>query len=338
MGGRGLSVKLKYIDRFLDRHGHVRIYFRRHVGGERIPLPSLDDPSFMPAYRDALEADKLPQNRYARGTIAKLILDYYAAIEFRRTRPSTQAVTRSILDRFAKQHGHRLVLQMRRKHIERIIGSMERTPGAANNLLKKVRALMNFALSTGDIVVNPTWGIKKFKEGTHHTWTESELDKFERTWPLGTKQRTAYALALYTGQRRGDLAKMVWPNVDFARGSILVVQEKTGVELEIPIHPRLRTALDVFPKNNVSIFGTTSAGLGNLMAAAIDSAELPKRCVLHGLRKAAARRLAEAGATPHQIAAVTGHRSLEEIERYTKMAAQKGLAADAIRKIGEQKE
>ena len=74
------------------------------------------------------------------------------------------------------------------------------------------------------------------------------------------------------------------------------------------------------------------------MAASIDAAELPKRCVLHGLRKAAARRLAEAGATPHQIAAVTGHRSLEEIERYTKMVAQKGLVADAIRKIGEQKE
>jgi hypothetical protein len=52
-----------------------------------------------------------------------------------------------------------------------------------------------------------------------------------------------------------------------------------------------------------------------------------------GLRKAAARRLAEAGATPHQVAAVTGHKSLDEIERYTREAAQPGLAATAIRKI-----
>jgi hypothetical protein len=55
--------------------------------------------------------------------------------------------------------------------------------------------------------------------------------------------------------------------------------------------------------------------------------------VLHGLRKAAARRLAEAGATPHQIAAVTGHKTLSEIERYTREASQPGLAASAIGKI-----
>jgi integrase len=114
------------------------------------------------------------------------------------------------------------------------------------------------------------------------------------------------------------------------------LQEKTGVELEIPFHDRLREALDVSPRKNLSILGTTSASLGNLMANAIDTAKLPDRCVLHGLRKAAARRLAEAGATPHQIAAVTGHRSLAEIERYTKMVAQRGLASAAIRKIGEQ--
>jgi integrase len=336
MGGRSLSVKLKYIDHFIDRHGHKRVYFRRHVGGERFPLPALDDPGFLSAYQVALETDSTPQNRYGQGTIARLILDYYASIDFRRTRNSSQAVTRGILDRFAEKHGHRLIRQMRRKHIEKIIGSMVDTPAAANNLLKKVRALMNYALTNREIAANPTWGIKKFKEGTYHTWTEPELAKFEGTWPLGSRERTAYALALYTGQRRGDLACMTWPNVDLARESILVVQEKTGIELEIPIHPRLREALDAWPRKTASILAMKSAGLGNMMADAIDTAKLPARCVLHGLRKAAARRLAEAGATPHQIAAVTGHRSLEEIERYTKMVGQRGLAEAAIRKIGEQ--
>jgi integrase len=68
---------------------------------------------------------------------------------------------------------------------------------------------------------------------------------------------------------------------------------------------------------------------------AVGKARLPNRCVLHGLRKAAARRMAEAGATPHRIAAVTGHKSLKEIERYTKMVSQRGLAVEAISKIGE---
>jgi integrase len=144
---------------------------------------------------------------------------------------------------------------------------------------------------------------------------------------------THTALALYTGQRRGDLVRMVWPNVDLTRNSIAVFQEKTGVELDIPIHPLLSKALDAWPRNHISILGkTTSARLGNLMADAIEKARLPNRCVLHGLRKAA-RRMAEAGATPHQIAAVTGHKSLDEIERYTREAAQPGLAASAIGKI-----
>jgi integrase len=336
MGGRGLSLKLRYIDRFVDRHGHERVYFRRHVGGPRIPLPALDDPKFFAAYQYALEADDSPQARYGEGTVGRLILDYYASMDFRRTRKSSQATTRGILDRFAEKHGHRLIRQIRRKHIEKIIASMAATPAAANNLLKKVRALLNYALSNREITTNPTWGIKKFKEGTYHTWTEAELAQFEAAWPLGTKERTAYALALYTGQRRGDLVRMVWPNVDLIRNSIAVTQEKTGVELDIPIHRLLSEALDAWPRNHISILGkTTSASLGNLMADAIEKARLPNRCVLHGLRKAAARRMAEAGATPHQIAAVTGHKSLEEIERYTKMVSQRGLAVAAISKIGE---
>ena len=68
------------------------------------------------------------------------------------------------------------------------------------------------------------------------------------------------------------------------------------------------------------------------MAGAIGDAWLPYGCVLHGLRKAAARRLAEAGCTPHQVAAVTGHTSLSEVERYARAADQEKLARDAVRK------
>jgi integrase len=59
--------------------------------------------------------------------------------------------------------------------------------------------------------------------------------------------------------------------------------------------------------------------------------------VLHGLRKAAARRLAEAGCTEKEIAAVTGHTTLKEVARYTRAADQKLLAAGAVAKLTEQK-
>jgi integrase len=71
------------------------------------------------------------------------------------------------------------------------------------------------------------------------------------------------------------------------------------------------------------------------VAKRIALAGLPERCVAHGLRKAAARRLAEAGCSANEIAAVTGHASLEEVTRYTKAADQKRLARSAIRRLGE---
>jgi integrase len=56
-------------------------------------------------------------------------------------------------------------------------------------------------------------------------------------------------------------------------------------------------------------------------------------CSFHGLRKAASVRLAEAGCTPHEIAAITGHASLKEIVRYTQTADRKRLAASAMEKV-----
>ncbi|HWW36986.1 MAG TPA: tyrosine-type recombinase/integrase [Xanthobacteraceae bacterium] len=55
-------------------------------------------------------------------------------------------------------------------------------------------------------------------------------------------------------------------------------------------------------------------------------------CTVHGLRKAASRRMAEAGCTPHEIAAITGHRTLKEVERYTRAADQARLARQAAAK------
>lgn len=66
------------------------------------------------------------------------------------------------------------------------------------------------------------------------------------------------------------------------------------------------------------------------MADAIAEAGLPAKCVSHGLRKAAMRRLTEAGKTTKQIAAVSGHKSLREVERYKDAAEQRRLAQDAM--------
>ena len=153
--------------------------------------------------------------------------------------------------------------------------------------------------------------------------------------------RTAFALHLYTGQRRADVAHMAW--TDVVGNAINVVQAKTGARLTIPLHPNLSAALRAWPRKHVDMLTTafnrpfSDAGYGNMMADAIADAGLPDRCVLHGLRKAAARRLAEAGCSEKEIAAVTGHTTLKEVARYTRAADQKRLAAGAVAKLTEQK-
>jgi len=157
---------------------------------------------------------------------------------------------------------------------------------------------MGFAVKQKRRKDNPLIGVEGFKLGEHHTWTDAELDQFERKWRLGTRQRLAYALLLFTGQRVGDVARM--NRGDISEGLIRVIQEKTGSEVWVPIHDDLRRAMLAYPAKGLSLIGKTNgrplkrAGLSALMRAAIKDADLPKRCVSHGLRKgddAAARRI-----------------------------------------------
>jgi len=122
---------------------------------------------------------------------------------------------------------------------------------------------------------------------------------------------------------------MGWPDIE--GGALRVTQLKTDEKLWIPIHPDLRAALEKWPRTHVTILTTawgkpfSAAGYGNWMSDAIRAAGLPGRCVLHGLRKAAARQLAEAGCSEKEVASITGHRTLKEVERYTRGASQRRL-------------
>ena len=119
---------------------------------------------------------------------------------------------------------------------------------------------------------------------------------------------------------------MAW--TDLKGDAIKVIQLKTGARLTIRLHPELQQILRHWSRSHIAILTTvfgkpfSVAGFGNMMAEAIKAANLPARCVPHGLRKAAARRLAEVGCSEKQIAAVTGHTTLKEVARYTRAANQ----------------
>lgn len=343
MGRRGVTVTLKHVQRVIDKQGRERFYFRK-PGLPRASLPgSPGSPEFMAALDAARNAEALPTLKKpdagAPGSFDRLIAEYLRSPKFLKNKPSSQAVTRGILLRFAEKHGHRQVAHMEPKNMLAIMGKMAETPAAANNLLKKLRALYKFARLVGYCRHDPTVGVDKYREGTYHTWTNEELAKFEKRWPLGTRERTAFALAIYTGQRREDLVSALWSDIDFKRRTVRVAQTKTGARLVIPLHAELVRALQAWPRLHATILatpkgrGTSVAGFGNDMADAIGEAGLPDRCVLHGLRKAAARCLAEAGCSTHEIMAITGHKTLAEVQRYTEAVEQEGLAKKAIVKL-----
>jgi integrase len=211
-------------------------------------------------------------------------------------------------------------------------------PVAANALLKMLRVLMKHAVDTGFREDNPARDVPpvRIKSEGYHSWTEEEIARFEATHPIGSPERLAFALLLHTGQRRGDVIRMGPQHI--RDGFLHFKQEKTGAELWIPITPQLQEIIAACPVNQlafvVSELGKpyTATGFSNRFRKDCDKAGLP-HCTAHGLRKAAARRLAEAGCTEHEIKSITGHASLKEVVRYTKGVNQRRLAMVAMEKV-----
>lgn len=336
------SIKLKHLERFVDRHGKVRYYFRRGKGPRTAIRGAPGSVVFMAAYQAALEKPlpkPAPRYRGAEGTFDRLVQEYLSSSDYQRLTLQSQMKYRSIIERFVHQEniGHRQVSEMTRLHIQKILAKRAATPAAANDVLKKLRILIHFAIDNGWRKDDPTLRIKKYAGGEFHSWTDEEIETYERRWPIGSKERTAFGLLLFTGQRASDVAKMDWSDV--SDDGIWVVQRKTKAKLLVPIHPELRTILEAWTGRRGPILPTavsrafSSKGMSNFMAERIDQAGLPERCVTHGLRKAAARRLAEAGCSANEIAAITGHVSLEEVARYTRAAEQKRLARSAMDRL-----
>jgi integrase len=343
MGRVVAKIKLKYVNEYIDRTGKLRRYFRK--GGKQIGplLGEVGSEEFMTAYAAYLaEKPKAAKTTLHEDSLGKLIIDFYGCRMFTDRKPSTRKLYRYCLEPISKAHGHRSATLMTADHAEKIINAIgQKRPGMGNLTLAVMRRVMQFAVKQKRRKDNPFIGLEPFEVGEHHTWTDAELKQFEAHWRLGTRQRLAYSLLLYTGQRVGDVAGM--KRADIVEGAIHVIQEKTGAELWVPIHADLLRAMKAYPAKGLTLIGDPNGrpikrqALSRMMRMAIKEAGLPGRCVSHGLRKANARLLAESDSTEKQIAAVSGHKTLREIERYTKAASQKKMAISAMDKMPNRK-
>src|SRR5215831_12813480 len=330
----------KYVQAWVDRDGRAYHYLRR-PGYPKTRLPGLPwSPSFMAAYESALAGARtaIGAGRIKPGSVAAVIAEYLDSQQFFASKSAgTQRMRRGILERFRAAYGERPFAQLPTEWIEALLDL--KTPHAARSWLVTLRSLCQFALKRGYLRADPTRDIKlrAIKSDGFHTWTEEEIAAFEAHHPIGSKPRLALALLLYTAQRRADVVRMGRQHI--RNGEFTLKQQKTGTELPpIPVHPHLQAVLDATPSEHLTFLVTTTGKPygGNAFTEQFrnwcDAAGLPQRCKPHGLRKAACRRLAEAGCSANEIMAISGHATMKELVRYTKAADQARLARNALAK------
>jgi len=337
-------IPLQYVHAYRDRHGKMRRYFRR-PGMKKIPLlgePGSDQ--FMLAYGAACEGKELPKpeigaSRTKPGTIAALTVAYYNSSEFKTLAKSTQDAYRNQIDSFREKYGSRQIAPLTQAHIKGIIAAKAETPASANNLLDRLRGLMQLAVAMDLIKADPTVGVKNLRNKTDgfKEWPEAHIERFRKHHKLGTRARLAFEILLNTIQRRGDVVRMGRQHI--RDETLSIVQQKTGTAVDIPVLPDLREALDASPADNLTFLTTdfgkpfSAAGFGNWFREVCNEAGVPKGYSAHGLRKAGATRLADHGATEHELMAWGGWKTLAEVQRYTKAANRKRLAKSGGAKL-----
>ncbi len=324
-----MIVRLKHVKRVRAK-GHTYWYHRKT--GERLP----DD-------REDRAARVMEINRTLKGTARKIALGSLAdvAAQYRKSPDFTRLGDRSRHEYMiyhgilSETWGSQPIASIERKHILALRDKYAETPGKANKIITVLRIVLAFAMDRDYRRDNPARDIKKLKMGPGHSpWPDEAIDAFLSTAP--TMMGLALKIALYTGQREGDVLTMTWHDYDGER--IQVVQGKTGTKLSIPVHSTLKQALDAQERVSPIILTTktgrpfTCSGFRHHFVKATKAAGL-SGLTFHGLRYTAATRLAEAGCSLKEIAAVTGHKSLAMIEKYTSAADQKRLAGAAILRL-----
>jgi len=328
------TLKLPYLAVEPKRRGVLFYYVRRK--GKRIRLPTPDDPTFMDCYRAAVEGLAKPQRRPVRakvGTVDWLVLLYLESQSFARLADATRGARRRILDGIRERAGTELISRVTQREVVRA-RDKRTAPEAANSFLKTMSSLFSWAVEHGHASVNPVLGVARIRSGSpgHHTWTEEEIARFRAKHALGTNARTLMEIMLGTGLRISDAAILGRQHVK--AGIVTIRTKKTGVTVAVPLLPELSLALDAVPAGQL-LFVQTQAGqafsiksAGQWFRARCDEASVPGSA--HGLRKAAATRLANHGASEHQLMAVFGWKDPKEAAIYTREANRTRLAASAI--------
>ena len=323
-----------HLHRETTRHGRAVWYVR--VGhGPRVRINAeFGTPEFTQAYNAAIHGEVPPAAQADPRTLRWLVEQYRQSGAWRKLAPATRRQRENVFLHILKSAGSNSFAAIQRKHVIQGLDARADRPSAAKHFLQTMRGLFIWAKSCDHVEKDPTEGVKAERLATEgfEVWTEDEIARFEAHWPIGTRERLALAVFLYTGLRRGDAARLGRQHV--SDGVISLKTEKTGTPVIIPMLPDLRAVIDASPTGDmVFIAGKsgkpmTKESLGNWFRESCSTAGIGKSA--HGLRKAAATRLANAGATVAQLEAVFGWQGGNMASLYTRAADRAKLARDII--------
>jgi integrase len=328
-----------HLHREITRHGKAVWYVR--VGkGPRIRLRAeFGSPDFDDEYQAAVSgAARPPKNAPATTALAWLVARYRETSDWTalstRTRRQRENIFRQIIETAGDKPFARIDAATVNAGLER----RAKTPFQARHFLDTMRGLFRWAKKAGLVKVDPTTDVDapRRKQGPGYpTWTEDDVAMYQRRWPIGTRERVWIDVLLYTGLRCGDAVRFGRQHI--RDGEIQLVTEKTGTPVPLPILPELAKTLAAGPCGDLHfIVGKNgrpmSAGyFSNEFVRAARAAGVPGSA--HGVRKIAATRAANNGATVAELEAMFGWTGGRMASYYTREADRRRLAKGAISKL-----
>jgi integrase len=330
-----------HLNRETSRHGKS-VWYVRIGKGPRIRLrAAFGTPEFDAEYQAAVTGKPRPvKGAPATGTLAWLIARYRQTTVWAGLSKATRRQRENIFRRVLETADQVRYVNVTARTINKGLERRKDTPAQARNFLDAMRGLFRWALEAKFVRIDPTAGIKNPKRSKGDgfiPWTEDHVEKYEARWAIGTRQRVWLDVLLYTGLRRGDAVRLGRPHVRDGIGTIRTEKSGETITVTLPILPVLAETLAAGPCGDLTYIAgerghpLTKESFGNLFRDACKAAGVPGSA--HGVRKIAATRAANRGATVAQLEAIFGWTGGTMASLYTRSADRKRLAIEAMHKL-----
>jgi integrase len=333
-----------HLCRETTRHGRTVWYVR--IGQPRVRIrirAQYGTPDFEAEYQAAISGTRHRRETTTSatpGTLAWLIARYRDTSTWSELSTATRRQRENIFQQVLETAGNQ---PFARITTSTIIAGKERrtkTPFQARHFLDALRGLFRWAVKVGFIKTDPTVGVENpsRKNGDGFMpWTEDHVAAYEQRWPIGTRQRVWLDVLLYTGLRRGDAVRLGRPHVRDGLATLKTEKSGFAITVTLPILPVLAATLAAGPCGDLTFIAgasgrpLTKESFGNLFRDACRAAGVPGSA--HGVRKIAATRAANAGATVAQLEAIFGWCGGSMASLYTRAADRRRLAMEAMHKL-----